>query len=110
MTAQATFWFHTHNVHCWYTALYACRTGGMAPLGRGSSAPASPALLDFLQLHVAPEGGDARAPPGAAAVPTAKAPAPARAPQPPLQRPYLKYYGGLVGPFCALEAEKSHSF
>ena len=88
MTAFACAWFHTHNAHCFYTALYASRTGAV-PNADGSTSPAPQALLDFLALPVAP--GAAEAPP-----------APAGAA---LQRPALLYVCG-VGPFCAVVEEK----
>jgi dihydroceramidase len=87
MTAVAVMWYHAHHVHCFFTSLYALRTGGKVRDESGADVPAPRALLEFLELSVAPEA-------------QAAAPAPAAPLQ--LQHPTLVYFG-IVGPFVALE-------
>ena len=108
MSAVAVFWFHTHNVHCYYVASYALKTGGLVPAEEGGgTTPAPPALMEFLELSVAPEPTAGKPPERTSKKSTAqRGQAAPPAHHDSLRRPTLSYLGGVVGPFCELVEER----
>lgn len=83
---MAVSWYNTHNVHCYYSALYASRTGSM---GDGTAIPAP--LLEFISV----KDGEVLKVAGT-----------------PLLKPSLVYLfgtsgGGSIGPFVDLVVDES---